>query len=281
MRDSRSRRLMWIAGTALLLVLLAGLAVRHEAEEGAALLHAGKRAARFRREDRRCRAHPHRLEKRELRYRQIRQGLGPARPWRLSASLELVRSTLIGLAALETIEPKTARADWLQYIDLDMPPAGNGTLITVSDGGGHVIASLITGKAEEIGDTSGSQGLFVRDAGEDQSFLARSVFTPRPIPASGSTRMWSRSMSRASPRSMSIPHRVRLLWCAARRQPDINFSLDAMPKGRSLSSVGAGEPHRRTRSSISASTSPMSRPRRISTFPNRRASSPRPMTGLS
>ena len=40
------------------------------------------------------------------------------------ADFDEVRHTLIGLAALETIEPKTARADWLHYVGLDTPPKG-------------------------------------------------------------------------------------------------------------------------------------------------------------
>ncbi len=39
------------------------------------------------------------------------------------ASYETVNKTLVGLAALQTIEPKTSRPDWLHYIGLDAPPA--------------------------------------------------------------------------------------------------------------------------------------------------------------
>ena len=56
------------------------------------------------------------------------------------ADFDQVRHTLIGLAALETIEPKTARADWLPYIGLDTPPKGNGIEITVSDKQGKTLA---------------------------------------------------------------------------------------------------------------------------------------------
>jgi hypothetical protein len=94
------------------------------------------------------------------------------------ASFDEVRKTLFGLANLETIEPKTARADWLHYVDLDAPPQGAGTLIEVEDDQGHVLASLIVGKSEDIGDPAGATGLFVRQPGEAQSWLAKSLFTP-------------------------------------------------------------------------------------------------------
>lgn len=95
------------------------------------------------------------------------------------ASFDLVRRTLVGLAALQTIEPKTARADWLHFIGLDTPPHGDGIAITVTDDKARVLASLITGKSEDIGDSSGAAGLFVRRPGDNQSWLARSVLDPR------------------------------------------------------------------------------------------------------
>src|SRR4029079_18862201 len=87
--------------------------------------------------------------------------------------------TLVGLAALQTIEPKTSRPEWLHYVGLDAPPAGDGIAITVHDEKGRVLAALITGKSAEIGDTSGATGLFVRRPDETQSWLVRSVLDPR------------------------------------------------------------------------------------------------------
>jgi len=96
------------------------------------------------------------------------------------ANVALVQRTLVGLAALQTIEPKTARADWLHYVDLDAPPAGNGLLFTVSDEKGRTLTSLIAGKSEELGDASGATGLFVRHPDETQSWLVRAYFEARP-----------------------------------------------------------------------------------------------------
>jgi hypothetical protein len=95
------------------------------------------------------------------------------------ADFEQVRHTLIGLAALEAVEPKTARADWLPYIGLDMPPKGNGTVVTVSDRADHVLASVVIGNTAELDNAQGGSGLFVRHPGDNQSYLARAVFTPQ------------------------------------------------------------------------------------------------------
>jgi hypothetical protein len=95
------------------------------------------------------------------------------------ADFDQVRHTLIGLAALETIAPKTSRADWLSYIGLDTPPKGDGIEITVSDKSGKTIASLIAGNAASAEDVPDGSGMFVRHPGDNQSYLVRSVFTPK------------------------------------------------------------------------------------------------------
>lgn len=100
------------------------------------------------------------------------------------ADFDEVRHTLIGMAALETIAPKTRRADWLHYLSLDAPPKGNGTQITVKDSHGAVLASLILGNMEDLGDPNGTSGVFVRKPNDSQAWLARTVFTPHGDAAS-------------------------------------------------------------------------------------------------
>lgn len=93
------------------------------------------------------------------------------------ASFDTVRRLLNGLAALDIVEPKTARPDWFGYINLVPPPQGGGTLLTVRDGKGATLASLIFGKSADAG--SGGTKVFVRKADENQSWLAR---LPAPLP---------------------------------------------------------------------------------------------------
>jgi hypothetical protein len=89
------------------------------------------------------------------------------------ANFDEVRQTLITLAQLTTIGPRTSRPDWLHYLSLDDPPRGTGTSLTVKDASGAVLAHLIFGNVEELG---GSTAIFVRHPGENQSWLARAVF---------------------------------------------------------------------------------------------------------
>jgi hypothetical protein len=107
----------------------------------------------------------------------------PAKGWVLPArgnypaDFDQVRHTLIGLAALEAVEPKTARADWLPYIGLDMPPKGSGTVITVSDKADKTLAAVVIGNSADLNNAQGASGVFVRHPGDNQSYLARAVFT--------------------------------------------------------------------------------------------------------
>jgi hypothetical protein len=181
--DPRRRNLAVLAGIAALMVVLAVLALVHQSREVAphytphsflpGLASEVRDVARIR------------LESKSG---SIDVVFKPDRGWIVAshddypASFEKVRETLVGLAALETIEPKTARPDWLHYLDLTPPPKGDGIAITLQDGHGGTVASIITGKNEDIGDPSGAVGLFVRRPNKNQSWLVRSVFTPKTTP---------------------------------------------------------------------------------------------------
>lgn len=91
------------------------------------------------------------------------------------ADFNEVRQTLIALAQLTTISPKTSRTDWLHYLSLDNPPKGTGTDLVVKDGSGAVLAELVFGNVEELGGTAGT-AIFVRHPGENQSYLAKTIF---------------------------------------------------------------------------------------------------------
>jgi hypothetical protein len=95
------------------------------------------------------------------------------------ADFDQVRHTLIGMATLETVAPRTARADWLHYIKLDAPPKGEGTEITVKDKAGAVLGAVIFGNTEDLGNPNGASGVFVRKPAENQAYLASTAFVPQ------------------------------------------------------------------------------------------------------
>ena len=151
------------------------------------------------------------------------------------ASYDLVQRTLVGLAALRTIEPKTARSDWLHFLGLDTPPAGDGILITVSDDKGRSLGSVIAGKSEDIGDATGATGLFVRRPGENQSWLVRSVMDPRPA-VSDWLDKHVMDVDRARIREVDVDPAGSASYVVARAKPsDQDFVLTPLPAGKSVS----------------------------------------------
>lgn len=158
------------------------------------------------------------------------------------ASYVEVNKLLVGLAAMQTIEPKTARPDWFHFVGLDAPPKGDGTEIAVSDDRGHELAHLIIGKSEDIGDQSGAIGLFVRRPGEDQSWLVRAESEPRTAIAD-----WIEKnvleLDREKLQSTMFEQPDGKSFELARDKPsDLGFHLvTPLPAGRELANPGAVE----------------------------------------
>lgn len=155
------------------------------------------------------------------------------------ASFDAVRKTLIGMATLQTVERKTARADWLAYLGLTDPAkGGDGVLITL-EGGGKKLAALIAGRADDSAAVNGESGLFVRRPDETQSWLARGVLEVQSDPAAwlektvldlNRTRIRQADVATASGESYSV----------LRDKPgDADFHLSVMPHGREAASFSA------------------------------------------
>lgn len=155
------------------------------------------------------------------------------------ASFDQVRMTIIGMAALQTMEKKTARPDWLHYIFLDAPPHGNGVEIALEDEKGKTLAALIAGKSEDIGDPSGASGLYVRQPDSNQSWLARSVFMPKADPSD-----WMEKnivdVDIARVQETDVDPADGPSYEVRRDKPsDPNFQLSPIPKGREVADDSA------------------------------------------
>ncbi len=156
------------------------------------------------------------------------------------ASFAEVNKTLVTLAALTTIEPKTASAEWLHTVALDAPSkGGDGTEIVVSDDQKHELAHLIVGKSEDIGDPTGSIGLFVRRPDENQSWLVKAQAEIRGTVADwldktvlGVTQARIQSVVVDQPDGTSYE-----VSRATDKEP--HFKLSTIPAGRELSAEDA------------------------------------------
>jgi hypothetical protein len=181
MKDFRRRNLIVLGSCALLSVALAAVTLTVRARETAAHFTPGEFLSGFATKVKDA-ARIHIVSHDgtfDVTYSQAKGWVLPARG-NYPANFEQVRHTLIDLATLETVEPKTARADWLSYVGLETPPKGNGTAITVSDKNDRVLASIIIGNTGDLTNAQGATGVFVRHPGDNQSYLARAVYPFHP-----------------------------------------------------------------------------------------------------
>lgn len=151
------------------------------------------------------------------------------------ASFEQVNGTLVGLAAMQVIEKKTARADRLHYLGLDAPPKGDGVLIMVTGEKGETLASFIAGNTTDISDQTGATGLFVRHPDETQSWLVRSVSEIRSSPSDWMSKDVL-NVDRSRIQSASMTPLAGPAYSVHRDKPNVpDFTVDNVPSGREVS----------------------------------------------
>lgn len=169
----------------------------------------------------------------------------PAKGWVLPergnypASFDMVKQTLIALAALETIEPKTDSPELYSYVGLDAPPQGAGIAIKLSGDKGKVLADVILGKVVPRGDDG--IGLFVRKAGDKQSWLVKS---PAEIKTNVADWMDKNVVAITRDRIASVtvePASGPAYTVSRATAKDESFAVTPLPKGRELSYAGAGD----------------------------------------
>lgn len=159
------------------------------------------------------------------------------------AHMGSVRKMLLGLASLKAVEARTARRDWLETLDLIAPgQGGKATEIRVSDAKSKLIAGLLVGKLSPASGHAGEDAFYVRRVNEDQTYLAEGN-----LPLDVARSDW------LDPAIVEVPRdrvfRVTLRsqegpsFSISRASPEVqNFSLDAMPRGRSMVSETAANP---------------------------------------
>ena len=156
------------------------------------------------------------------------------------ADLGQIRATAAGMADLMTVEPKTARADWLTYVGLDAPDKGGAAVgVKLVDTTGKAMAELLVGNAQGAADDLGRTTLYVRRPNENQSWLVRGSLTPKPNVAD-----WLDKnvlvIARDRVKGASVTPATGPAYNLARdnkNQPD--FKMLDLPPGRALSFEGS------------------------------------------
>lgn len=95
------------------------------------------------------------------------------------ADFNQVRATVLGLAELDLVDARTTRSDWHERLGLSLPKTGgSGTLVTLKNAKGEVLASVIAGVTVEGGSADTREAIYVRRANDAQAYVARGNFKP-------------------------------------------------------------------------------------------------------
>lgn len=148
------------------------------------------------------------------------------------ASPEGVRALILSISQLDLIERRTADPARLGALDLTTGQAGNGHAVTITDASGKVIAAMVAGKVQTraAGTTPGT--LFVRRAGEDQTYLARGgIAIPASVGATLDKTLFTLDQARI--KSVAFTPRGLKPYSLSRATPETtDFTIDDMPEGK-------------------------------------------------
>lgn len=158
------------------------------------------------------------------------------------ADFDQIRKTVTGLADLVLVEQRTSRADWSEKLGLAAPKAsgaGQGTVVTIKDAKGEVLASLVSGNAVEGASAGGRQAIYVRRPQESQAYVARGNYEPATDISQWLSKSFidfpSDRMKTVSVKPFKGPS-----YTVTRATPQTqNFSVvEKLPPGRSLRTPG-------------------------------------------
>jgi hypothetical protein len=156
------------------------------------------------------------------------------------ADASQVRSVGVGVAVLTTLEPKTNRPDWLNYVGLGAPDkGGDGIEVKLTDTKSQPMADVLVGKTQGNADELGRTALYVRKPNENQTWLARGNLAPRPNAADWLDKNVI-AIARDRVKGASVSPATGPAYTLSRDTKDQqDFKLLDMPAGRALSFEGS------------------------------------------
>jgi hypothetical protein len=147
-----------------------------------------------------------------------------------------VLKTVLGLSELKLVEQRTSRTDWHEKLGVSLPKSGGtGTLVTMKNAKGEVLASVIVGGAVEGASAAGQQAVYVRHAQQPQTYVARGNFAP-PTEESQWLDKAFIDLARTRVKTASVTPFKGKPYSVTRDKPsDENFRIvEAIPSGRIL-----------------------------------------------
>ncbi len=148
------------------------------------------------------------------------------------ANPEGVRALIISLAELDLIERRTADPLRHNALELTTGQAGNGHAITITDASGKVLAALVAGKVQTRASGTTKGTLFVRRAGEDQTYLARGgIAFPASVGATLDKTLFPFDQAKIA--KIVFTPRGMKPYSLSRATPETaEFTLDDVPEGK-------------------------------------------------
>ncbi len=154
------------------------------------------------------------------------------------ADLGTVRETLIGLAELTTLEPKTRKPELYEKLGLqDVEAEGSlSTGITLKDATDNTVAAAVIGNDRPAQGKSGYKELFIRKAGDPQTWLVQGRLTVEKNPGQWLDKeLVQIETKRVRRLTVTHPDRTRLVVEKA-RPADLNYQMADLPEGLEIES---------------------------------------------
>lgn len=154
------------------------------------------------------------------------------------ADLGPLRETLIGLAELKTLEPKTRKPELYEKLGLqDVEAEGSlSTGITLKDATGNTVAAAVIGNDRPAQGKSGYKELFIRKAGDPQTWLAEGRLTFEKNPGQWLDKELTQIETKRVRRlTVTHPDKTRLVVEKA-RPTDLDYQVANLPEGLEIES---------------------------------------------
>ena len=154
------------------------------------------------------------------------------------ADLGTVRETLIGLAELTTLEPKTRKPELYEKLGLqDVDAEGSlSTGIILKDATGKAVAAAILGNDRSAQGKSGYKEIFMRKPGDPQTWLVQGRLTVEKNPGKWLDKELTQiETKRVSRMTVTHPDKTRLVVEKA-GPTNLNYQVADLPEGLEIES---------------------------------------------
>jgi hypothetical protein len=154
------------------------------------------------------------------------------------ADFGTVRETLIGLAELTTLEPKTRKPELYEKLGLqDVEAEGSlSTGVTLKDATGNAVATAILGNDRPAQGKSGYKEIFIRKSGDPQTWLVQGRLTVARNPGQWLDKELTQIETKRVRRLTVIhPDKTRLIVEKA-KPADLNYQVANLPEGLEIES---------------------------------------------